>query len=159
MRRQVTKLFIHYKKQIFDFCLVDRNAKNTADIFRSRVRLLVCKISTKSDQIWILVPEISRFSVILSSRQLPLWKGDSLSLAGRNLESSVKSQWNLNIGSGDIAGQSLGHFGAFSIIFHTHVIFKKNFSSQKCFFGCQKSYAEKKYGVKNFLANWILLAT
>ena len=42
---------------------------------------------------------------------------------------------------------------------HPRDIQKKFFSSQKCFFGCQKTYAEKKYGVKNFLANWIFLAT
>ena len=75
-------------------------------------------------------------------------------MAGRDLESYVKSQINLNIGSGDIAGQSLGHFGAFSGIFHTHVISKKFFFQVKnVFFGWQKSYAEKKYGVKNILAN------
>ena len=45
-------------------------------------------------------------------------------------------------------------------IFHTHVIFKKNFChSQKNFMGPKNHILKKKYGVKIFLANWNFLAT
>ena len=65
-------------------------------------------------------------------------------MVGRDLESSVKSQWNLNIGSGDIVGQSLGHFGAFFGIFHTHVIFKEIFFQVKNVFLDVKNHMLKK---------------
>ena len=96
----------------------------------------------------IFDPEISRVSVILSSRQQPLWKGDSWLIVGRDLESSVKSQWNLNIGSRDIAGQRFRRFLAF---FTPTWYSKKNFChSQKNFMGPKNHILKKNMGLEFF---------